>query len=53
MERRQKKMLNLATFIKKDLILVVEESVNSEEHPRGATYDLNNLEENANFKTHP
>lgn len=37
---KTKEMFKLAAVIKKGLILVVEESVNSGEHPREATYDL-------------
>ena len=38
--KKTKEMFRLAAVIKKGLILVVEESVNSGEHPREATYDL-------------
>ena len=37
---KTKEMFNLAAVIKKGLILVVEESVNSGEHQREATYNL-------------
>ena len=37
---KTKEMFYLAAVIKKGLILVVEGSVNSGEHPREATYDL-------------
>jgi len=39
-ETKRKEMLNLAAFIIKGLIPVVEAGINSGEHQQGASYDL-------------